>query len=52
MKTSELNVPDNFSIIIGAMKSGTTSLFEVLAQHPEICGAKKKEIDYFVKDVF
>jgi hypothetical protein len=42
--------PNNFSIIIGAMKSGTTSLFEVLAQHPEICGAKKKELDYFVKD--
>ena len=44
------NSPHNFSIIIGAMKSGTTSLFEVLAQHPEICGAKKKELDYFVKD--
>jgi hypothetical protein len=42
--------PDNFSIIIGAMKSGTTSLFEILAQHPEICGARKKELDYFAKD--
>lgn len=42
-------------IVIGAMKAGTTSLFEMLAQHPALCGAYaeengatfNKEIDYF-----
>ncbi|MEL7023457.1 MAG: sulfotransferase [Pseudomonadota bacterium] len=42
--------PNDFALIIGAMKSGTTSLFEVLRQHPQICGANVKEPDYFLKD--
>ena len=42
--------PDSFVFIIGAMKSGTTSLFEILGQHPQICPSKIKEPDYFVKD--
>ncbi len=42
------NNPDNFLFIIGAMKSGTTSLFDILAQHPEICPCKVKEPDYFI----
>ncbi|MFO0747197.1 MAG: sulfotransferase [Myxococcota bacterium] len=34
-------------LIIGAMKSGTTSLFEYLAQHPAICASRPKEPGYF-----
>ncbi|MDG4946645.1 sulfotransferase domain-containing protein [Weeksellaceae bacterium KMM 9713] len=34
-------------MIIGAAKSGTTSLFHYLAQHPEILAAKQKEPAYF-----
>ena len=34
-------------IIIGAMKSGTTSLFHFLKQHPEICSSICKEPEYF-----
>ena len=42
--------PDSFALIIGAMKSGTTSLFDILSQHPQICPSKTKEPDYFVQD--
>jgi hypothetical protein len=38
---------DNFCIIVGAMKCGTTSLFNYLAQHPEIAPCKIKEPNYF-----
>ena len=34
-------------IIIGAQKSGTTSLFNYLEQHPQIVGSKPKEVHYF-----
>ena len=34
-------------IIIGAQKSGTTSLYNYLIQHPLISSATKKEIHYF-----
>lgn len=44
------NTPDRFAFIIGAMKSGTTSLFEILSQHPQICPSKIKEPDYFTSD--
>jgi len=44
------NKPDNFAFIIGAMKSGTTSLFEILSQHPEVCPSRVKEPDYFAMD--
>lgn len=49
-KQPKANHPDSFALIIGAMKSGTTSLFEILKQHPSICPSKLKEPDYFVKD--
>ncbi len=42
--------PDRFLFIIGAMKSGTTSLFDILSQHPAICPAKDKEPNFFVQD--
>lgn len=39
--------PTSFAIIIGGMKCGTTSLFDLLAQHPEVCGSRVKEPDFF-----
>lgn len=35
------------AIIIGAMKSGTTSLDALLRQHPEIVGGRRKELNFF-----
>jgi len=32
---------------IGAQKSGTTSLHDLLVQHPAIAGANKKEVHFF-----
>jgi hypothetical protein len=43
--------PTSFAIIIGGMKCGTTSLFDVLAQHPEVCGSKVKEPDFFSSEL-
>jgi hypothetical protein len=40
-----VNLP-NF-VIVGAAKCGTTSLFEYLAQHPEIYLPTRKELHYF-----
>ena len=34
-------------MIIGAMKSGTTTLHRLLSQHPEIVAGKRKELNYF-----
>lgn len=39
-------------IIIGAGKSGTTSLHNELAQHPQIIQAKEKEVSFFNRDYF
>lgn len=39
--------PDRFALIIGAMKSGTTSLFEYLAAHPAVAPARVKEPHFF-----
>lgn len=38
---------DNFVLIIGAMKCGTTSLFNYLAEHPQIAPCKEKEPSFF-----
>ena len=35
------------TVIIGAQKSGTSSLFSYLVQHPEIQGSFRKEVHYF-----
>jgi hypothetical protein len=40
---------ERFLLIIGAMKSGTTTLFEYLAQHPEIARSLRKEPNLFGK---
>jgi len=38
---------DAYTIIIGAMKCGTTSLYSYLKGHPEICPASVKEPEFF-----
>lgn len=39
---------ENFTVIIGAMKCGTTSLFRYLSQHPQVCAnASGKETMFF-----
>ncbi|WP_019506525.1 sulfotransferase [Pleurocapsa sp. PCC 7319] len=44
---------NNFALIIGAMKCGTTSLFKYLAQHLQISACKNKEPLFFSnKDIF
>jgi len=44
--------PDRFALIVGAMKCGTTSLFNYLAAHPEVAPCRTKEPDYFSSDNF
>lgn len=44
---SSFIAPDQVIMIIGAMKSGTTSLFDYLATHPEILACNPKEPEYF-----
>jgi Sulfotransferase domain len=39
--------PDRFLLIIGAMKSATTSLFSYLAEHPAIAPSSVKEPEFF-----
>lgn len=34
-------------LIIGTQKGGTTTLYDLITQHPEINAAKKKEVHYF-----
>ena len=41
---------NRYIIIIGAMKSGTSTLFSLLAQHPAIAPARIKEPGYFAFD--
>ena len=41
---------EKFAVIIGAMKSGTTSLFRYLEQHPAIAPCSQKEPHFFGKD--
>ena len=38
---------DNFALIIGTMKGGTTSLFNYLAQHPQVSPCTYKEPNFF-----
>ena len=37
-------------LIIGSQKAGTTSLYNILKQHPQIFMADRKEINFFFKD--
>ncbi|MEO0536510.1 MAG: sulfotransferase domain-containing protein [Cyanobacteria bacterium P01_A01_bin.123] len=46
LATAQFRVLPDF-IIVGAQKSGTTSLFKYLSQHPKILHSSPKEILYF-----
>jgi hypothetical protein len=41
---------NRFALIIGAMKAGTTTLFDHLARHPEVAGSFPKEPGFFAFD--
>lgn len=41
---------DNYALIIGAMKCGTTSLFRYLGQHPEVAPSTPKEPNFFGRE--
>ncbi len=41
---------ERFGLIIGAMKAGTTTLFDHLARHPAIAGSNPKEPGFFAFD--
>lgn len=42
-----MNEPKNFFFLIGAAKSGTTTLAKILEDHPEVCFSKIKEPKFF-----
>lgn len=44
--SGEVKGPD--FLIIGAMKAGTTSLYEYISQHPQVLPSNQKEIHFFV----
>lgn len=41
---------NHYTLIIGSQKCGTTSLFNYLAQHPQIAPSSRKETNFFVRD--
>ncbi|MEL6361238.1 MAG: sulfotransferase domain-containing protein [Pseudomonadota bacterium] len=41
---------DRYCFVIGAMKAGTTSLFDHLSKHPEVAVANPKEAGFFAFD--
>lgn len=46
--TASLRVLPDF-VIVGAMKSGTTSLYHYLASHPQVVPPQRKEVHFFDK---
>ena len=42
--------PKRFGLIIGAMKCGTTTLFNHLACHPQLAASRVKEPSFFCGD--
>ncbi|MEA1953752.1 MAG: sulfotransferase [Campylobacterota bacterium] len=51
IKTGETKLIDNLFLSVGAMKAGTTWLYEQLKEHPEIYFTPEKEIHYFANKV-
>jgi Sulfotransferase domain len=45
----DVRLPD--FVVIGAMKAGTTSLFEYLRVHPDVFMSPIKEVDFFVREI-
>ena len=44
--------PQSVALIVGAMKCGTTSLFEYVASHPAICRSVPKEPKFFSREAW
>ena len=42
--------PARLAVVIGAMRCGTTTLFQLLQQTPSVCLTRIKECDYFIAD--
>ena len=49
--TESVTPIDSFVIIIGAMKSGTSTLFKYLSQHSQISPSSRKELNFFSSEV-
>jgi hypothetical protein len=47
---NQITMPQPNFLIIGAMKSGTTSLYRYLEAHPEVCLSGVKEPGFFVEE--
>ena len=47
-KESKINTKKPNFFIIGAAKSGTTSLYSYLRQHPKIFLPEEKELNFFI----
>lgn len=43
-------MPRTVTLIIGAMKCGTSSLFYYLSEHPQIAQSREKELHFFSRD--
>lgn len=46
-KTRPVPEIERFAVVIGAMKSGTSTLFDYLGQHPQLAQARHKELNFF-----
>ncbi|MDP3300683.1 MAG: sulfotransferase [Sulfuricurvum sp.] len=53
-KLYKLLMPKNLPnfIVVGAQKSGTTSIHYYLGQHPKLIGSSLKELNYFNRDLY
>jgi len=51
LNTSLHLIPKNIHFLIGAMKSGTTTLMNVIESHPEVCPTTNKEPEFFSKGI-
>jgi hypothetical protein len=49
LNTPDLILPNTF--IVGVAKCGTTSIFDWLADHPEVCASSEKEVYYLCDKV-
>jgi len=50
LSVTSLDDGNGIAVVIGAMKSGTSSLHEYLALHPEITMSKQKELNFFTDE--
>ena len=41
---------DRYALLLGAMKSGTTALFQTLSKHPDVLGSENKEPAFWIRD--